>query len=186
MIRQPVIGLDVDDVLGDLLTPWLDLYRARSGDTLTPDDLVGWDMDVQAKDPAAMRSSLADVDYQSMVKPMPGALAAVEELRKLGRVVFVTACPQLYSAQPKYRWLQQHGFLPGDGSGQVDYFPARDKSMIRMDYLFDDGMHNIKACADVGITSVLVRRPHNRNAEWVNNVPGIYAAPLWVKDHING
>jgi 5'(3')-deoxyribonucleotidase len=186
-VRQPVIGLDVDDVVADLLTPWFGHYariiveRGLERDEKTPDDLTGWHFGGQVKYPELFMDCLKEVDYQKEVRPIAGALAAVEELRKLGRVIFVTSCPELYSAQPKYRWLQQHGFLPADGSGQVDYFPVRDKKMVRMDYLFDDAEHNIKSCADAGITTILVRRPHNRNFEWDHNVPGLYAAPGYLK-----
>lgn len=190
-MKELVIGLDVDDVVADLLTPWMSIYtqlakRTLSPDPLSPEMLESWDIEGRAKHPDLVRQALKEVDYQHMVRPIGGSLAAVGELRKLGRVIFVTACPQLYSAQPKYRWLLQHGFLPSDGSGQVDYFPVRDKKMVRMDYLFDDGDHNIKSCSEAGIKAVVVRRPHNRNFEWTNNVPGIYAAPQWVRDDLSG
>lgn len=185
---EPVIGVDVDDVVADLLTPWFELYnlanvaRGWEPDTTTPDQLTGWHFSTQVKYPETFMAMLREVKYET-VRPIPGALAAVEGLRKLGRVIFVTSCPGLYSAKPKFDWLYVHGFL--GPNGQEDYFPVKDKKMVRMDYLFDDGDHNIKACAEVGITSVLVRRPHNRNFEWVHNVPGLYAAPNYLREHFN-
>ncbi|MGL6173633.1 MAG: 5' nucleotidase, NT5C type, partial [Cellulosilyticaceae bacterium] len=92
------------------------------------------------------------------LKPVPDAIETFERLYKsnLFEMYIVTAAHPR-SVEAKYEWIKKY----------MPYFPESNiivssaKFMIRGDYLLDDGMHNIKAFAEVGGKSIVFKRPHN-------------------------
>lgn len=188
-----IIGVDVDDVCADLLTPWMRRLQARTGVAVSAESLTSWDIGSHLPEDKqwAVRATLDEVNYLEEVKPIYGALQAVRDLRKIGRVVFITSCPRMVSALNKYHWLIMHGFLTSsiDGTAsQSDFFPARDKSLVHCDVLFDDGTHNLKAMQDqirFACLPVLVKRAHNRSdwGQFPEEVNGLHEAPALVKGY---
>jgi 5'-nucleotidase len=161
MKKPLIIAIDVDGVLADLDTEWLRRYNVESGDDLTPDKLTGWDIDDQVKPGWKKRlyEILHDPTIYSKVKPYGDALKAVEAIRELGRVVFLTSCP-LEHLEPKFWWLQLHGFLPSNRREAIaDYLPIRDKHLVSgADILLDDRIKNVEEFPNAAF---LVQRPHN-------------------------
>lgn len=185
MYRQPIIAVDVDGVLADLDTEWLRRYCLESGDNLTPDKLTSWDIDEQVKPGWRNRlyEILNDPLIYSSVKPYPGALEAVQELRKLGRVIFVTSTPAAH-LESKFRWLVTHGFL--EMKDIKDYFPVSDKHLVKADILLDDRVKNVE---DFPQLAYLVQRHHNKPLMCSRyRLPGfgIDGAPGFLKAMIPG
>lgn len=157
---RPIIACDVDDVVADLLTEWLLRYSTEWNHDLTPAMLKSWQITDHVLPEAKKHifSYLEDPGLYDDILPFPGALETINELREIGRVIFVTSCEGPINRDHKYRWLQRHGFLaPGHKQG-ADYITAKDKWLIGADFLIDDGAHNIEAWPRKGL---LVSRPHN-------------------------
>jgi 5'-nucleotidase len=178
MNREFIIALDVDEVLADLYTAWLNRYNAAYSDDLCPCDMDGWDMVSQVKPECGERIyDFLTPDIYDEVKPFHGALETVTKLREQGRVIFVTAG----NPEAKLQWLRKHGFLPqGHLTGDKDYFACKDKSLIRADVLFDD--YNVNVNTFPG-WAFLVTHFHNQKTPCERErVPGfgIKEAPVVV------
>jgi len=171
-----IIACDVDGVVADLMPVWLVKYSVDYGHTLTPDDIVEWDISQFVKPECGLSiyDYLQDPQLYDDVLPIKGAYEGVEALRKAGhRVVFVTSTHPDFSGR-KFRWLVQHGFLT---AGEVcNYVECTDKSLIRADVMIDDGEHNI---AGFQGDTVLYTAPHNTGKfTWVGK-------GCWVEDAID-
>jgi 5'-nucleotidase len=177
-----IIAVDIDDVCADLLTEWLRRYRKLSGHELHPRDVTSWNVTAQMlpEHREAGYKVLFDDDLYDGVWPHLGSKGAVQDLRELGRVIFVTSCPNMKAAHHKFEWLERNGFEPT----MDNFFVAKDKSIIRADVLFDDGVHN---CEAFGGPAYLVSRPHNKNVVWSGKrVNGLHEAPGIVSSLLEG
>lgn len=156
-----IVGVDVDEVCADLLGATLARYNADYTDSLTVDDIVGWDLSQQTKAGKDIYTYFAQGDLYDRVLPVWGAITTVNAIRAAGhRVVFVTSAHE-DTMGPKFRWLRKWGFLSHatDLLARADYFPARDKTLIAADVLFDDHAGNVDAFPR---SAFLVDHPHNR------------------------
>jgi 5'-nucleotidase len=137
------ILIDQDAILADLLADWLALYNSKFDDALTKSDIHSWDVHKYVKPEcgtAVYALPSAPGLYRNL-KPIPGALAAVNSLLDDGhKVAIVTA----HSEHPentteKMQWIYEH--LPRLGHKNV--FFAHLKSWIKGDVLIDDSPNNI-------------------------------------------
>lgn len=190
-----VIAVDVDDVVGDLLTPWIARYNERFVDAVykTPDDIDRWNLtDLMPKHHVELFWNMLEpsIYRRDEVLPFEGALDGVNELRKLGRVVFATSCVNFTSlVQAKFDWLVRHKFLPNADKhgGQRDYIPVIDKSLVAADFLIDDGPHNCHDFVEryLGRDALLVKRPHNRNnRQGLVTVSGVGEAEELIRKYL--
>jgi 5'-nucleotidase len=160
--RSLVVAIDMDEVVADLLSEWLRRYNLDYNDSLTLNDIQGWDLTHQTKAGKFFYDYLTQDDLYDHIKPINGALWTVDAIRMAGhRVVFVTSCVR-GTVDAKFDWLRRYGFLPhaNDSLALKDFYPVRDKSLINAHVLFDDGLHNVEPFPGMG---VLVEHPHNRN-----------------------
>lgn len=155
-----IVLCDVDGVVADMIPEWLYFYNMDYDDCLTVDNIVGWSVHNFVKNACGKKiyDYLAYENLYDDVQPFPGALEGIKELREAGfRVVFVTS-----GVQPaKIKWLQRHGFIE-DWMSSKDVIIAHDKSLVRGDYLIDDGLHNCEAFDGVAI---LFDQPWNRHSD---------------------
>ena len=180
-----VIGVDVDEVCADLLSEWLRRYNLKYRDTLRPEDITDWNIGAQVKPECGDKiyAILDEPDLYQNIVPMRGALEAVELLRELGRVVFVTAGAT--NATEKFKWMKRWGFLPKQGHDTKDFICARDKALVRATFLFDDAVHNVDAFPG---KAWLVSHHHNRNtkclADRLPDGTGLKYAPEVLRDYL--
>lgn len=159
----PIIGVDVDGVLADLVHPLLDQVFARTGVRFHEDDIVRFDL-AGILGPtcwAAAREVLAAPGFALGLPLLPGAVEGVAALRSLGRVVFVTApfAPSPTWAHDRASWLAErfHAQPP-------DVVSLADKTLFRGDLLVDDSPAQLEAWTRLGRFAVRVRHPWNSGA----------------------
>lgn len=183
------LGVDVDEVCANLLGEWLRRYNLRYNDTKRPEDIRGWSMTENVKPECgeAIYDILHEPDLYDAVRPIPGALDAVQELRADGhRVVFVSSCV-VGSVDAKVRWLIRHRFLPMQ-SQQKDFIACSDKVLIGADFLFDDNVETCERFHDQAYRGfgVVVTVPHNsEQATHCPRIAGLIEAPRFIRDHTN-
>jgi len=168
-MSEKIIGLDVDDVVADLLTTWLRLYNIDYKDNLTTEDILDWDMLPYVKEECGKRiyDYIGDPSIYDYVRPIHGAVNGVYELRAMGfRVIFVTSTPKGCEGR-KLDWLNYWGF----GVDKDSYYEATDKSLIACDFLVDDRPLNVENAFGTGI---IFDAPHNRNWDLDRNYPRVY------------
>lgn len=159
-MRPLTLGLDVDEVLGDLHTPWIIWGNARFGTKIKPEDFRTWNdpinwWSLQCRE--FLKPHIYDLDR---IQPFPLAAAAVQQLREDGHSIrFVTSNPDKETARAKYHWLVRHGFA----NSMDEYLPMEDKSRSPVDVLVDDGLHNVTSFRG---RAILVSRWHNLHSKW--------------------
>jgi 5'(3')-deoxyribonucleotidase len=153
------IIVDVDDVVADLVTAWLNAYNEDWDDNLNRNDITEWDMIPFVKEEcgAQIYDYLKEPGLYKNVKPITGAWAGVKTLQMMGdTILFVTAGSFLGEKQ---EWLEQLQFM-----GENTYFIAtKNKELIPADIIIDDRVDNLISHSAIGI---LFDRPHNRNVDW--------------------
>lgn len=164
------IGIDVDDVVADLHTPWLARYSHATGTQWTPEDMTQWDFENDLGcSPEVLRSFLTP-DIYDHVKPVPGALEAIAALGDQGHfIIYVTSCGDEAMFDAKYQWLERHGFLPDSkpwfavGVGPWSQYKTKAEAIEYFDIglLVDDSVDNVEAAPCL---AYLMTRPHNRRA----------------------
>jgi 5'-nucleotidase len=164
-MKKYIIGIDVDDVSGNLMTVWLDRYNNDYNDCLLTEDITDWNVASFTKPECARRMYryIEDPSIYDDVKPIEGAVDGVRELRSAGhRVVFVTAANPLIHMR-KLKWLRDNKFKPTE----KDYVEILDKSLIYADYLLDDKYENVVNFKGKGY---LFDAPWNKKFEYVNRI----------------
>ena len=161
------LGLDVDQVVADLHTPWLNSYNALYNDRLTPADITEWEIENVVK-PECGRKIYTLLDPEmyvdGRVQRIPGSWEAVVKLRAKGYdIAFVSSCLTPEHAEVKFSWLVKHGFLPK--TGQADFLSLKDKSLAPVDVLVDDSYENVRTFK--GQYACLVTAPYNRLNPWL-------------------
>ena len=154
-----LIGVDVDDVVADLVPRWLELYNRTYKDTLRVEQITSWQIVDFVKPECG--NHIYDFLYNPFlydgVMPIDGALGGVLSLKKDGhRIVFVTSCVR-GMLDMKWDWLVRWDFLPNE-LHQSDLIAATDKSLIKVDILIDDRPDTI---LKFGRKGILFKRPWN-------------------------
>ena len=154
------IALDMDGVLADLHTEWLNRYNRDYGDNLKPSDILSWDIHKYVKVQCGNRiyGYLDDIDLYDNVQPLPGAREITEHLVDAGHTLLVVTMayhnPNMIAS--KVKWLKAH--VPAI---HKDFFIfCNAKGFIRADMMVDDNPAFLK---DFSGDRVLMTAPHNKN-----------------------
>ena len=180
---RPVIAVDVDEVCANLLEGWLSVYNHRYGDDLRVEEIKGWGlMNFITKCSEAQFYAIVSEPgfYNDHVVPLPMALEGIKELRRLGRVLFVTSCSRGTMDQ-KRAWLEEWGFLDRSKYIQKDLVMASDKSIINADFLIDDAIHNVAAFDNAPQRlGILMNHTHNEAEDWHRRVDNLVHAAEFI------
>lgn len=136
------ILVDMDEVLCDLLTPWLAWYNARWNDTLKREALTTFDIHdfVKPECGHAIYSFFDEVSYETF-EPVKGAIEGLTRLHADGHDIAVCTAIAGPSADTKISWLLSR--LPWLQKKGI--FTGHQKHWIKADVFIDDAMHNLKA-----------------------------------------
>lgn len=165
---------DVDGVVADLHTPWLQRYNERSGDKLTQKMITSWKISdfVLPEWKQKIFDILREPDLYNDVQPYPQALDGVCFLRDQDhRVIFTTSCVKGMADQ-KWEWLERHEFLPKRYSHH-DLVVTADKSLLHGDLIIDDSLDHVKAFK--GDKAMLYVQPWNSRNAFISNKPTWFA-----------
>jgi 5'(3')-deoxyribonucleotidase len=163
MNSQPIIGLDVDGVVANLVGPLLDQLHKRAGKRLFETDVTRFDLAAILGPelwPVA-RDVLREPGFASSLPAYPDALHGVDRLRSFGRVVFVTSpFPRSPTwAEDRSRWLRDH-----TSADRNDIVHLADKTLFAGRLLIDDSPMQLEAWVASGRPAVRMARPWNRDA----------------------
>lgn len=165
-MTQHVILLDIDGVLVDFTSAYLDVLAAQTGRHHTADDVTCFDygscVATPAEDAAVWRHIGLTPGFVYGLPFYDGALDFLAELREHGRVVACTSPTGAQWAAERYQWL-----LDAAGFDKRDIVIARDKSLVHGDFLIDDAAHNVAEWEAVNEDrfGVLFDRPWNRSVD---------------------
>jgi 5'(3')-deoxyribonucleotidase len=151
------VAVDMDEVMADTLTRWLECYNRDFGTTITKADLHGkrlYDL-VGPRGATAARAYLDRPEFFRDLPLMEGSQQIVKLLSERYEVFVTSAAmdhPNSFAA--KYSWLKEHfPFIPDK---RIVF--CGDKSIIRADFMIDDSEQNLAAFTGKGF---IFSAPHN-------------------------
>lgn len=158
--EAPIIGVDLDDVLWDLLKAWLDRYNDIADDNVLPTDIKSWDIAQYINNGTRemLFYILEQNDFWDTVKPIPESRVYLKELIDDGYDVNIVTASSYKILKPKM--IRFYELFPFIKNRQV--IVTERKQMIDLDVLIDDNPANL---CDSSYTKVLFDAPHN---QWCN------------------
>jgi 5'-nucleotidase len=154
------IGIDMDDVINNLVDVWLDCYNKDYLDNLSIEDIRGWDIDNYTKIGHDIYKYLGDEKLFKSLDIKDDASTIIEELLRNNEVYIVTANASYNKGvcDDKVNFVKK--YLP--------FFPVKNiifinnKSLMDLDILIDDGVHNLETFKGI---KLLFDRPWNRDCD---------------------
>jgi 5'(3')-deoxyribonucleotidase len=152
---KKVIAIDMDCVLADFLKAWVSCINLHDDPNLKIDDILGWNVKEFVNTDNDVYRHL-DYHFFRNLEPIKGSQLAVRKLMERYEVFIVTtATTHPRSLTAKLEWLTEYfPFIP-----HSHVVLCGDKSIIRADFMIDDGVHNLETFKG---TAVLFDAPHNR------------------------
>ncbi len=154
---NPVIGVDLDDVLWDLKGAWLRRYNEIEDTNITAEDIKSWDIGKYVKPgtESVLFYILEQNDFWETVKPVDGAQHYLNQLIEDGYDVYiVTASPHIHLKQKLIHFYKLFPFINPE---QVVIIHR--KQMMDLDVLIDDKPSNL---CDASYKKILFDCSHNR------------------------
>lgn len=169
MIDPSSLAFDIDGVLADTMTLFLDIareeYKIRN---VRYEDITCYILEECVDiDPfliEAILTRIMDGTHKASLKPMPGARNVLTRLgRQHSPILFVTARPTI---EPIYEWIQNVlSFDPdsievvatGSFDAKVDVLSSRDIS-----YFVEDRLETCYPLFEAGVTPIIFKQPWNR------------------------
>jgi 5'-nucleotidase len=161
------IAIDMDNVIVDIESQYIEWYRGKFGVTIPREQLMGKPETKGFPDSDAVYNFLFTPEFFRTAKPLPGALEVVQQLTKQFEVYIVSAAMEFpQSLTEKFEWLRE--YLPVISWNNIIF--CGDKSVIGTDYMIDDHVKNLDtfrgkgllftACHNVNISG------HTRLNDW--------------------
>ena len=159
-MNRPVILVDMDSVIVDLMSEWHRRYNEDYGDDLTVDRLLTWETERYVKPECGLKiyDYLDEPGLFLNLRPLPGAIESLRRLHERFDIVIVTSS-RMNAYAEKEQWVERH--LPFIGRKNLIF--AHRKELIRGEMLFDDAPHNLLAFQQTGRTAVAMDYPYNRH-----------------------
>ncbi|MCE6990903.1 5' nucleotidase, NT5C type [Dyadobacter sp. CY323] len=167
-MKRKSIAIDMDNVIADIETNWIDKYNNEFGTKITKSDLQGIPEHEAFPDPAAAWNLIYRPGFFRHAPVIQGAQEALSKLQEHFDIFIVSAAMEFpNSLLEKHDWLHEH--FPFISWKNIVF--CGDKSVIATDYLIDDHLKNLDFCKGMPILftaghNVNVTR-HKRVNSWV-------------------
>ena len=151
------IAIDMDGVIADVETHFINWYERDYGVKIPKELLIGVVEDEAFPDKTAVRKFLLTPGFFRTVPVIKGAVDAVKKLTETYEIYIVSAAMEFpHSLPEKYAWLQEH--FPFISWRHIIF--CGDKSIINTDYLIDDHCKNLDVCKG---KAIMFSAGHNAN-----------------------
>lgn len=159
-LRKKTIAVDVDWVLAKLLDKWLRTYNAIFNDNLVPDDITTWNLVEHVKEEAKpFALNIFDIHkFYRDLEVVSDSQRVLEKLSETYEIIIVTDPYTRMSYKSKHDWLEENfPFIP-----KKNYVFTGNKSIVKADYLIDDGVHNLESFSG---TPILYDSPYSQKED---------------------
>ena len=151
------IGVDLDGVMCDMLTPLLVLYNQTYGTSLTVEDIVTWELPEGSFELFSQTK-----DFFRGLDPIQGAIEGVNELAISHDLFFVSCAanvPQV--AHDKMTWWIEHNLT------HIPLIITGKKYLLDLDILIDDAPHHVEefVTSSDSKLSILVNAHYNQEVQ---------------------
>ena len=141
MDNAPVIGVDLDDCLWNLLAPWLNRYNEITNDNVKPEDIKSWDISqyINKGTREMLFYILEQDDFWDTVNPNPESQSYLKQLMDDGYDVVIVTASSYKTLRPKLNRFYE--LFPYVKNEQV--IVTERKQMVDLDVLIDDNASNL-------------------------------------------
>ncbi|MFI2742352.1 5'(3')-deoxyribonucleotidase [Zhouia sp. PK063] len=137
---KKTIAIDMDGVLADVETHFLNWYESDYGKRFTKTDLIGKSEEDAFPKAGVIKKFAATPNFFSTVPVMEGAEKAIAALQQHFEVYIVSAAMEFpQSLREKYYWLEAN--FPDIHWKNIIF--CGDKSIVNTDYMIDDHIKNL-------------------------------------------
>lgn len=178
-MRKLKVAVDLDGVIWDLVTPWVEWYNKRYGDNLCYDDITNYDMKLFftkcGKD--EVYEPLSNPYFWNCVNPYKTSEEALKLLNDNYELYIATSTSFLTPKEKLSRFLNLFPFIDHD-----QIIMIHNKKLLNVDYLIDDYIYNLK---DGYYNSIVIDTPYNKDYEGIraNNLLDAYYHIKEVEEH---
>ncbi len=160
---REVIAIDMDDVIADLLSHWVESVNEYEDENVKLEDIKCWNISRYFKCERQVYKYLT-YDLFRHLPVMSDSQRVIKNLMEKHDVFIVTsATSMINSLAAKVEWLQE--YFPFISSNNIVL--CGDKSIIKADIMIDDGIHNLDVFEG---RKILFDAPHNRDNEQYERV----------------
>jgi len=182
------IGIDIDEVLVDFLTPFLEDHNARYGTAYSSKTFHSFGMHhVMDEDQATIVARIEaffKTDTYKNLQPIPGAEEAVSELAK-NHVLLAISSRNDSIRDFTRQWIKLH--FPGITEVHFSNHPYVSREavhskaelclLLKLDVLIEDAFEHVLPCAEKGIKVLLFDTPWNQMADLPANITRVHSWP---------
>lgn len=172
-----VILLDVDNTIADFTGAVCREASDIAGREINPLEVTGWHLPTSfgfsQKEAKALYSRISKKGFCLNIEPLAGAVQAVQKLKQLGEVVFVTSPwdSSPYWMHERNQWLQN--FHDAEPSAIIY---THKKHLIYGEVIIDDRPLNVV----LGERKLRVLIPTQANKTWRNNKGSTVSDPVYI------
>lgn len=172
------IAIDMDGVIADTETQFINWYERDYGVKIHPQDILGFKEDEMFPDKTAARKFAFTPGFFRTLPVMPGAVDALKKLMENFDVYIASAAMEFPQSLPeKHAWLQEH--FPFISWHNIIF--CGDKSIIGTDFLVDDHVKNLDFFKG---KSVMFHAFHNVNFNHHQRVKTWEDAVILLETHL--
>jgi 5'-nucleotidase len=165
-MTRKTIGIDMDGVLADIETHWLNWYEKDYGVKLNTSIFLGVKETDAFPDKEAVHRFTNTPGFFRTLPVMEGAVAAVKKLAEDYDIYIVSAAMEFpLSLFEKKEWLAEH--FPFISWENIIF--CGDKSVISTDFLIDDYCKNLDHCIGMPIMFTAGHNTNHTHHTRVNN-----------------
>lgn len=174
------IGIDIDDVVVDFISPFLEYYNSRTGRNFLFEEVFSYHFEdflgcTKEQAIQAVRDFYGTEAFDQL-KPLPGALEGIKILSENNNLVYITARHAKAKSKTPL-WLNNK--LPEIKSrviytGELERGRKVTKAEVclseRIELMLEDSRYHSLECAEAGISTILFDKPWNQGIRHVNIV----------------
>jgi 5'-nucleotidase len=155
--RRLIIAVDMDGVLADTETHFIEYFERETGDKVDPKSLLGVPENQAFPDKTAVQRYVRMAGFFRTLPLIKGGVQAVKTLMEDFDVYIVSAAMEFpLSLFEKKQWLEEH--FPFISWKNIVF--CGSKSIIKADYLIDDHLKNLDNFSGIPL---LFTASHNVN-----------------------
>lgn len=160
------IAVDMDGVLADTETHFIQYYEAESGEKVERHTLLGVPESQAFPDKTAVNRFVHTPGFFRTLPLIPGGVYAIKTLMEYFDVFIVSAAMEFpLSLYEKKLWLEE--YFPFVSWKNIVF--CGDKSIIKTDYLIDDHLKNLDNFSGIPLMFTASHNVYSRQYHRLNN-----------------
>lgn len=174
---ETIILVDMDDVMIDLVTHWVETLNNKYGTSVKTQDINNWQFTrfFSSLTSEQVYEPLIKKDFWKSIKPIEEVQQYLKMLHNEGYQIYVCTSTNWKNVKFKVKYVlnKYFDFIPWE-----NVIITANKQMIKADFLIDDGIHNLRGG---DYKKLLFNKPHNKSVDTngtdivrVNNWKEIY------------